>query len=249
MRRRGFTLIELLVVIAIIAILAAILFPVFAQAREKARQASCLSNLKQLGLAAMMYVQDYDEVYPGGPGVNSLWTPGPQGAWDKLIQTNGTNVSVTNVAVRLVPYIKNQQIFVDPDDPTGDRNAAGRWSGNIMRLSYWWNFGVSQGYSWPTYPSGAATVSGTPLSQGAISKPASLQLIQDNWASYHSPGTQGQAKWNICFADGHVKFTNYVDGWVPGNQAPWLWNLYNGTRPVEVGQACSPDCATVSSQG
>ena len=61
---RGFTLIELLVVIAIIAILAAILFPVFAQAREKARQASCLSNCKQIGTASNMYVQDYDETFP-----------------------------------------------------------------------------------------------------------------------------------------------------------------------------------------
>src|SRR5258708_12714556 len=69
--RRGFTLIELLVVIAIIAILAAILFPVFAQARESARKISCLSNCKQMGLAAMMYVQDYDEMYP----CNSWDTP------------------------------------------------------------------------------------------------------------------------------------------------------------------------------
>lgn len=62
--RRGFTLIELLVVIAIIAILAAILFPVFARAREKARQSSCLSNVKQLVLGCLMYAQDYDERWP-----------------------------------------------------------------------------------------------------------------------------------------------------------------------------------------
>ena len=75
-KRRGFTLIELLVVIAIIAILAAILFPVFAQAREKARAATCVSNLKQIGNAMMMYVQDYDERLPGAasPGSND-WTP------------------------------------------------------------------------------------------------------------------------------------------------------------------------------
>jgi prepilin-type N-terminal cleavage/methylation domain-containing protein/prepilin-type processing-associated H-X9-DG protein len=73
MRRRGFTLIELLVVIAIIAILAAILFPVFAQARGKARQASCLSNQKQIGLAWTMYAQDYDETSPNPAFLGRLW--------------------------------------------------------------------------------------------------------------------------------------------------------------------------------
>jgi prepilin-type N-terminal cleavage/methylation domain-containing protein/prepilin-type processing-associated H-X9-DG protein len=87
MKRRGFTLIELLVVIAIIAILAAILFPVFAQAREKARQASCLSNMKQMGLATRMYLQDYDET----------WFP----AWHNRPEGNG------HWFFRISPYVKS----------------------------------------------------------------------------------------------------------------------------------------------
>lgn len=108
-RIRGFTLIELLVVIAIIAILAAILFPVFAKAREKARQASCASNLKQIALAFAMYVQDYDEhfpwcCYPRGEKGNPIprWRPITNNSNDP--RYNGT----------LMPYIKNRQVFVCP---------------------------------------------------------------------------------------------------------------------------------------
>jgi len=93
--RRGFTLIELLVVIAIIAILAAILFPVFARAREKARQASCQSNLKQLGIAWAMYVQDYDETCPP---VSQDATYAVAGLWYSV----------------LAPYMKNTQLLACP---------------------------------------------------------------------------------------------------------------------------------------
>ena len=112
MNRKAFTLIELLVVIAIIAILAAILFPVFAQAREKARQTACLSNGKQLGTALMMYVQDNDERMPGClPGI------GPSGQ-SALQPINGATYnpdwSVIPFDSQLGPYAKNDDIFACP---------------------------------------------------------------------------------------------------------------------------------------
>jgi prepilin-type N-terminal cleavage/methylation domain-containing protein len=109
--RKAFTLIELLVVIAIIAILAAILFPVFAQARESARMTSCLSNMKQIGLALRMYTTDYDETFPniyqgwGAPaaGSNEGWM------WKNAVQ----------------PYIKNKGIWTCPSNPVGTPSAPG----------------------------------------------------------------------------------------------------------------------------
>jgi len=101
--RRGFTLIELLVVIAIIAILAAILFPVFAKAREKARQASCASNLKQLVLAFIQYKTDYDEKFP-----MTCWTP--------TVNTAGCAIWPQAWPNSIYPYCKNQQIFVCPSN-------------------------------------------------------------------------------------------------------------------------------------
>ncbi len=95
--RAGFTLIELLVVIAIIAILAAILFPVFARARENARRASCQSNLKQVGLGVLQYIQDYDERLPFQPGDgNPVGVP------------MGTG---TSIADRIHPYVKSEQLW------------------------------------------------------------------------------------------------------------------------------------------
>lgn len=97
MHKKGFTLIELLVVIAIIAILAAILFPVFAQAREKARQTQCLSNMRQLATSVMMYVQDHDETFM--PSTNySVPTSDPLRVWTRIIQ----------------PYVKNTGVFICP---------------------------------------------------------------------------------------------------------------------------------------
>ena len=122
-RTRGFTLIELLVVIAIIAILAAILFPVFARAREKARQTSCLSNLKQIALATLMYAQDNDEMMP------------------RYYRSSSLGLNFTPHAA-IQPYMMNEQIWVCP---SGSANYDYYWDsgypGAPPRIagSYGWN--------------------------------------------------------------------------------------------------------------
>lgn len=135
--RRGFTLIELLVVIAIIAILAAILFPVFAQAREAARKASCQSNLKQMGAAWVMYVQDYDERYP---------TAQPQNAWDTCPDMKDRGAFGGWIGNLLIPYSKNAAIFECPSNRrlSGVNRGAGCTNDNNIN-----NNGIQ--FAWTSY--------------------------------------------------------------------------------------------------
>jgi prepilin-type N-terminal cleavage/methylation domain-containing protein/prepilin-type processing-associated H-X9-DG protein len=204
-RNLGFTLIELLVVIAIISILAAIIFPVFAQAREKARQTTCLSNQKQLGAAVMLYVQDYDETLPGVTDGNA--GVGAVGGW--MVYTAfpayETPKSFRPEQSSLFPYVKNVQVFVCPTD--GD----GRRSGN----SYAYNGCLIQ----PPFVAGFNR--GKPLS--ALDAPADRALLLEE-ALDDGPGRYGtddgffnlpvgntvstrhQGGSIVLFADGHTKY-------------------------------------------
>lgn len=163
MARRGFTLIELLVVIAIIAILAAILFPVFARAREKARQASCLSNCKQMGLAVMMYVADYDDRYP------SLALP-----LAAPFTYNGFTHTAMLWYMAIEPYHKNVQLF---NCPSADVTWRGQYTGDTR-----YGINADLTYYWQS--------SRVPPTNSDIVKPAETMIIADaDWT--HSTDDYG----------------------------------------------------------
>jgi prepilin-type N-terminal cleavage/methylation domain-containing protein/prepilin-type processing-associated H-X9-DG protein len=211
-RRRAFTLIELLVVIAIIAILAAILFPVFARAREQARKTSCLSNLKQLSLSFLMYAQDYDETFPGIRFGNNPGEGWPWSVWPGSVDWTG----VFTHGVQ--PYIKNRQIFQCPSGTDNDR-----WSG-ANGVSYCYNeymYNYSQGWSKQAQvggaPAGVASVSilSECFSSGIYmdwegAGPALPGNVIDglNRIRYHTwnPWKPNHDGTNLAYADGHTKF-------------------------------------------
>ena len=187
MRKRGFTLIELLVVIAIIAILAAILFPVFARAREQARKTTCISNLKQMGTAIMMYVQDYDEIYPianqeadrmAGQQPHSWLAPG--GRYPHMVDVTA-------------PYTKNEGMFKCPSlGKTVVRDNTG-WVTN--------NNGGSYGYR--CFDVGGAPGNSPASAQnGAGNAAADLaQILFGNLCAplgYPRPNPPSSANWSAC---------------------------------------------------
>ena len=251
MKRKGFTLIELLVVIAIIAILAAILFPVFARAREQARKTSCLSNLKQIGLGILMYAQDFDEtLVPTATGV----CPGPNAfGWADMI----------------LPYVKNDKVFdcasntvkmrvntaVNPPRFMRDRGGTGAGVTNECTTGTTIPTGVNYSYGVNAFgaPAGQPANTSGPfananLAMASIPAPASVIGIADGrgaspWAlggglgPWDLPSVDGQVDGrrhmgnrannpgntvNCMFMDGHSKFVNLAQSVkVPGN----LWTI------------------------
>lgn len=242
-RLRAFTLIELLVVIAIIAILAAILFPVFAQAKAAAKKAAAISNHKQLSLAVIGYMADYDDTYPlaSVTVTYSVVSNPPDATWGYLSY----------------PYMKNSQIFADPMDPAGQTErdtdgtpvpsasvpVAARNEQLIYNLSLKADYGVNTqffspwGYNCPLYFTPFA------ITQTMVGQPAdTIYGISSVWDRNSAGKPHGGGNWALdapCiyntanqdlrpFVSGCPGYW-WFGGWNPGS--PNAWNVYGGVWP------------------
>ncbi len=220
MKRIGFTLIELLVVIAIIAILAAILFPVFARAREKARQSSCSSNLKQLATAVLMYVQDYDERFPGS---YCALNPTGWGRWHTVIS----------------PYVQNEQLFICPSEPDRDYDLshAGGYGYNGYGTTASNGLGWRNKYSSQWAPLLAKVV--YPAQMVMLGEPSAHTFDLRGYGGAgqsYAPDVRHNGGSNIAHVDGHVKWykgeqiaagPDRAAGWTDPTDAQWPYWVRN----------------------
>ena len=201
-KRTGFTLIELLVVIAIIAILAAILFPVFAKAREQARKTGCMNNVKNIALGNAMYVQDYDETFMPAEYTDYTWT--------------GLDKNGKVHASPLEPYLRNKQINPCPSD-----TSAWKATGGKFPTSYAWSLKLS-GLTLASVQYPAQVVSFNEIwafhmgQYGSCFDPhwECLALQTGNWGM-------------LAFVDGHVKYTGSIGTNANKNAHDWRVEYYN----------------------
>ncbi len=199
-RRHGFTLIELLVVIAILAVLAAILFPVFAKAREKGRTAACGSNLRQLGTAVAMYADDHDTRYPFAVDWSDKYFPQ---IWDGFPAYQALIASMNYLPDVLNPYVKNVQIWECPSDRGIESDPI---TGMTVGSSHLYR-SYHMSYSYRT----ELAFAGHLLDR--LSAPSEINLMEDASGDWHygTRGQEGTYRFNILYADGHVKFQTIDD--------------------------------------
>ncbi len=233
MKKRGFTLIELLVVIAIIAILAAILFPVFAKAREKARQASCSSNLKQLSLGWLMYAQDYDEKFPSYHAGQGTYAYCGTNAWGFIY-----------------PYIKNNGVYdcpTSPDPaPAATPDGFRTYDGN-----YCWNYDGCEGshgtlarFDRPAETYLCFDGGDQAWRPGTNDWAGLMEELDLDWNSGKEGANRHNMQMNVAFVDGHVKALSLgafcaVPCPVYTNEPPWCAAM--SPNPMVAGTIPYPD--------
>ena len=218
--KKAFTLIELLVVIAIIAILAAILFPVFAQAKEAAKKTSCLSNAKQITLSAIMYSGDVDDVLVMG------WNKG-----DVVLRDNGAVYRSWNPWTKCIqPYMKNLQILLCPDnDGNGFINSANVTARSEIYSPYGYNYGYLSNFA--GLEANGSNYIFAPISATAVNRPANTVMFADDEGPNYATADHAFV-WNIpagniieppdAYLSDHVFFSS---GW--GNQVDQITQFYH----------------------